>query len=128
PAEVDVVLSDVEDAELLQAVERDGQGCADVPEVELDTPVGRPGDQLGTGMVGEQLKCLGEIERTDVFALSRGDLCGQSQRGRSLAPGQQRIVRCGPTERVRGVADWPVAGAPAEVSTERMQIEAIGSV
>ena len=79
-------------------------------------------------LVRRSCERLGEVggpdERRAVLAQP-----GRRRRGRRLRrPGGERVVGRRLAERVRGVPDRPVAGAPAQVAAERVQVEAVGPV
>ncbi len=98
-------------------------------DVDLDAPVGairRPPRRRGARSGGDRIGERGPAERT-----------GRPGRSTSVGtgPGAGRSRRCamlssavGGAERIRGVADGPVSGAPAQVSAERVKVEAVRTV
>ena len=127
-ADVDEVVADLEPAEFRQPVDSDGQTRAGVPDVQLDAPVRRAGDQPGVGMIGEQGQRLVEVTGTDETAVAAVDAGRWRRRRRPTHPGVQRIGAMGRAERVGGVPDRPVTRAAAQVSGQRVQVEAVRPV
>ena len=113
-------------AQLGQPVDGDGQSGPVVAQVQLDTPVGGAGQQLGLRPFREQRERLVEADpvgRTTpcrlVVRVLRGVGAAVRVRTRNVSSA------AGLVQGVRRVADRAVAGAAAQVAAQRVQVEAV---
>ena len=127
-ADLHELVGEVERQQLGDAVDRHDQRFAATPDVDLDAPVGRPRDDDRGGILGQHGERILERGRTHEPAVRAGEIGGDGLRRRSIAPQGDRVILFGGTERVRGVADRAVSGAPAEIPAERVQVEAVRTV
>ncbi len=126
-ADFDVVVADVEGAQLVEAVHGQHERRADVADVDLHAEVGGACDQSDV---------RGLVQVVEEF-VERGG--AHEARGRRIDPGvarfrgglllttPQQVRFLGLTQGVGGVADGAVAGAAAEVAAQGVQVKAVGS-
>lgn len=87
-----------------------------------------PHDHHRVGSLAQQLQRFGEgvlpQERAVVLGVFGGDRCGRGL----LATLRQRVLVRGRTDGERGIANRAIAGAPAQVPAQRVQIETVRTV
>ena len=98
-------------------------------QVHVDAPVGASGDDHRVGLVAHEPQRL--VERCG--AHEPGAVGVEPGRGDGAGAGRdaafcERVGGLGRAEREGGVADRPVARAPAEVAAQRVQVEAVRAV
>jgi hypothetical protein len=114
-----------EGAELLEVVDRDHILGARVTDVRLDADVGRSGQQHGVGSLGVATGQIVEILGAGEESFASADLAAIDDRRRRGLPERQRVVGIRGRQRVGGVLDRAVSGAPAQVSAQCVEVEAV---
>ena len=120
--------ADVERAQLGQLVDGHHERGPGAAQVDLDAPVGAPGDDRGVRPLGQQRDRRGQVGGPDEFGVADPHPGGRrGGRGRRAALGE-RVVRGREVQRVGGVADRAVSGAAAQVPAHRVQVEPVRPV
>ena len=123
----DLVVTDVEGAQLIKAVHGEHERRADVADVDLHAQVGGAGDQADFGCLLQVIEELVERGGADEARGGRVDPGIARFRGGLFLPTPQQVRLLGLTQGVGGVADGAITGAAAEVAAQGVQVEPVGA-